>query len=88
METKRILRPVALPAAPCAASVGGSNSVAFIAAPAIAAPAPKRTKLRRVIEGIFIGSLLLRSLAFAIVSPHPDRCPLAFYFPNETPSNR
>src|ERR1700683_1788788 len=68
METKRILRSVE--GGVCAGRVGGVRMVAFRAEAAAAAPAPRRTKSRLLIEKRFTGSLLFeshsRSRAFAV----------------------
>src|SRR5580698_2264945 len=56
--TKRIWR---VPGSTCAARLAGSRMVDFTAAPAATAPAPMRTKSRRVIENRFTtGSPVLR----------------------------
>jgi hypothetical protein len=63
IEAKRIFRP---PVAVCAASTTGSNSVDFTAAPTTAAPAPRRTKSRLVMQ---YDSFMIPSRADHSLSP-------------------
>jgi hypothetical protein len=69
METKRILRPLLLVAGACANKVDGSSNADVTAAPAATAPAPMRTKSRRVIDGFIL--VLFACSAILALGPVP-----------------